>query len=322
MLASARAPVLFVGETLVDLMCHRPVSDWAQVDSFIPHCGGAPTNAAVVAARCGAVVAIGGGVGDDHWGHWLASRLLEERVDLRWWTQLAGGHTSVAFVAIDSQAVPEFLIYGEGITAAMEAFEPRLHDAVVTSAAVEFGSNTLVGERERKISRQVREFALAQGKPVIVDVNLRPCRWRSTEEAIDVVRSFCRDALLVKMSSDEALLLTGEQDPATAAECICSSLSTSLTVVTLGPEGALMRGGATADVPGVPAEVVDTTGAGDTVTGVLVAALAGSGFDPQIAAQALPLAVATASRSTEGYGALDGLPETITLGLANGAMLD
>ena len=68
-------PVLFIGETLVDLICERPVADWSEADAFVPHCGGAPTNAAIVAARCGAAVAIGGGVGDDQWGRWLAERL-------------------------------------------------------------------------------------------------------------------------------------------------------------------------------------------------------------------------------------------------------
>ena len=64
-----------------------------------------------------------------------------------------------------------------------------------------------------------------------------------------------------------------------------------------------------ADAPGVPADAVDTTGAGDVVTGVLVAALATNGFSAEAAAAALPAAVAAAARATEGWGAIDSLPD-------------
>ncbi|HYA08814.1 MAG TPA: PfkB family carbohydrate kinase [Gaiellaceae bacterium] len=303
--------VLFIGETLVDLICEHPVAGWSQADAFVPHCGGAPTNAAIVAARCGAAVALGGGVGDDRWGRWLEARLVAERVDLQWWSRLPDVQTAVAFVAIDEHAVPDFAIYGQGIEPALLALEPRLDDAVGACAALELGSNTCVGERERGVSERARELALAGGKPVVVDVNLRLHRWPDPEVAVAVVRRLCTDALLVKVSGEEARLLTGETSPARAAERICSSLGARLAVVTLGADGALMRGAARADAAGVPARVVDTTGAGDAVTGVLVAALAASGFDPEAAAEALPRAVAVAARSTEAYGAVEGLPRSL-----------
>jgi fructokinase len=304
-------PVLFIGETLVDLTCERPVSDWADVDAFVPHCGGAPTNAAIVAARCGAAVALGGGVGDDQWGRWLEARLVAERVDLRWWSRLPGVRTAVAFVAIDENAVPDFLIHGEGIEPALVALEPRLDEAVAACSALELGSNTFVGARERAVSARARELALGQRKPVVVDVNLRLHRWPDAREAIEVVRGFCADASLVKVSGEEAELLCGARDPAV----VCSALGARLAVVTLGADGAALGGEASARTAGVPARVVDTTGAGDAVTGVLVAALAAAGFDAAAAAGALPRAVAIASRSTEAYGALEALPVDLGAGV-------
>src|SRR4029079_12878741 len=70
--------VFFLGEAIVDLVCERPVAGFAEADSFVPHCGGAGANAAVVASRCGADVSLGGGVGDDPWGAWLEQRLRAE----------------------------------------------------------------------------------------------------------------------------------------------------------------------------------------------------------------------------------------------------
>jgi fructokinase len=61
-------------------------------------------------------------------------------------------------------------------------------------------------------------------------------------------------------------------------------------------------------VPGTDARVIDATGAGDVVTGVLVGALDANDFDPNCIAEALPAAVEAAARSTEGWGAVDTLP--------------
>jgi len=306
-------PVLFLGETLVDLICERPLESWSEADSFVPHCGGAPTNAAIVSARCGAQVALAGGVGDDHWGRWLEDRLRAERIDLRWWKRLPGVQTGVAFDVIDPLGVPDFLIYGQGIEPALVALESELEAAVAASAAVELGSNTLLGASERALTLRARELALESRKPLFVDVNLRLGRWDSPAQAIDSVLSLCAGAFLVKVNREEAQLLSAESDPARGAEALCAQLGARVVVVTLGAEGALVRGETRANANGVAADVVDTTGAGDAFLGVLVAALTTSGFDPAAAAEALPLAMATAARSTERYGAVDALPGAIQL---------
>lgn len=306
-------PVLFLGETLVDLICERPLESWSQADSFVPHCGGAPTNAAIVSARCGARVALAGGVGDDHWGRWLEDRLRAENIDLRWWKRLPGVQTGVAFDVIDPLGVPDFLIYGQGIEPALEALEPELEAAISASAALELGSNTLLGERERAISLRARELILEAGKPLVVDVNLRLSRWVSPAQAVNTVLLLCAGAFLVKVNREEAQLLSGESDPARGAEALCARLGARIVVVTLGAEGALLRGETRTGADGIRADAVDTTGAGDVFLGVLVAALAAADFDPGAAAEALPLALATAARSTERYGALDALPSSIEL---------
>ncbi len=90
-------------------------------------------------------------------------------------------------------------------------------------------------------------------------------------------------------------------------------MGAELVAVTLGPEGAVLRGAATADARGVPARALDTTGAGDVVTGVLVAALAIGDHAAEAAAAALPIAVEAAARATEGWGAIDALPDAIAL---------
>jgi fructokinase len=297
------APALCVGESLVDLICGRPVAGFDEVDAFVPHPGGAPTNVAVQAARQGAAVALAGGAGDDAWGRWLQGRLTEEGVDLRFWRLLPGEETALAFAVLDRDAVPEFLVYGDGIRAAMVALEPLLDEAVSASSGIVVGSNTMSGPRERAITLRARELALARGAHVVFDWNLRLHRWRDAEEAASVARTACGGALLVKLSADEARLLAGEADPSRAADAV-TLLGCRLALVTLGPEGALLRGDVAADAGGVPARVVDTTGAGDALLGVLLAALQTSGWAPAAVAEALPQAVEVAARTTERFGAI------------------
>ena len=120
-------------------------------------------------------------------------------------------------------------------------------------------------------------------------------------------------ATLLKVNRSEAQLLTGEADPAAAAERLVD-MGAELVAVTLGAgRRAAARRGRRPTRRACAADAVDTTGAGDVVTGVLVAALATNGYSAQAAADALPAAVAAAARATEGWGAIDALPDAIAV---------
>ncbi len=304
--------VLCLGESLVDLFCERPVAGFEEADTFVPHSGGAPANAAVVAARCGATASLGSGVGDDPWGHWLQRRLHAEGIGMEWFSCVPGLRTPLAFVVVNDQAEPDFMIYGDDIEAGLLSLEDRLEEAIAAHDAVLIGSNTLLGERERVLTLRARELALAAGKRIIFDPNVRVRRWLDEREVVRLVGEVLAGAALLKVNRAESELLTGEADPGTAAERLVD-MGADLVAVTLGPDGALLRGTVCADAHGVPADAVDATGAGDVVTGVLIAALAMSGYSADAAAQALPVAVAAAARATEGWGAIDALPDEIAV---------
>jgi sugar/nucleoside kinase (ribokinase family) len=87
----------------------------------------------------------------------------------------------------------------------------------------------------------------------------------------------------------EAAARTGEATPEAAALALARRTGRSGVLVRTGPDGCLLAGpGAGGEgvvgVPGFPVTVVDTTGAGDTHTGVFVAALA-AGAAPAAAAR-------------------------------------
>ena len=55
----------------------------------------------------------------------------------------------------------------------------------------------------------------------------------------------------------------------------------------------------------MPARVLSTIGAGDVLTGTLVAALAAAEFSPAAVAEALPVAVEAGARACEHWAALE-----------------
>jgi sugar/nucleoside kinase (ribokinase family) len=294
---------LCVGEVLVDLICERSVTSFAEADAFVPHFGGGTANVGVTAARHGSRIALAGGVGQDPWGDWLRRRVQEEQIDLTWFMSLPGIRTPVACVVVAPGGEPTFTIYGESIEDVLDALSEEVTVAVEETDALFIGSNTLVGQRARQVTGDARARALELGRPVIVDANLRLDRWPSARAAIDAVRDIARDAHLLRTNGAEASILTGRADPDGAARDLLQ-LGCRCVVVTLGPDGALVRGEVEHQVDGVAARPISTVGAGDAFTGVLVAALTVAGYDLAAVPAALSAAVEEGARATERWGAV------------------
>ncbi len=295
---------LILGEALVDLICERPVGAPEEADAFVPHFGGAGANVAVTAARAGADVALAGGAGEDTWGRWLATRLGDAGVALEHFHLRPGVRTALALVTVDPQAEPSFEIYDDGLAAVTEALGDELLAAVDASDAFFFSTGTMVGEGERELTQAAHARALELGRPVIFDPNLRPGRWANPGRATTLARECVPGAFLVKANRSEAQALTGESDPARAAEALIVAGAEN-AVITLGADGALLRGpGLRRSVPGRPARAVNATGAGDTFAGTLVARAAAAAWYPPALAAGLDDAIEAAAAATERWGAV------------------
>jgi sugar/nucleoside kinase (ribokinase family) len=297
---------LCLGEVLVELICRRRVEDVADVDAFVPTFGGAVATAAVVAARHGARVALAGGAGQDDWGEWLRDRLEDEGVDLERFSLVAGEATPITLVTVDGAGEPTYRTYGDGIAtvAPAPALASRVAEAVEASDALFFASGTLVGETEREVTMQARELALERDRPVVFDAAVRLDRWPSRAEAAASANACVPGALLVRANLADAALMTGEADPQRAASAFLKA-GARLVVITMGARGAMLRGELDADVPAPDVEVLSTVGAGDVLTGVLLARLAVTGFYPPAVAASLSEAVAEAGEACERWGPLE-----------------
>ena len=122
--------------------------------------------------------------------------------------------------------------------------------------------------------------------------------------ALPLPEGFLEDVDVLVPNAGEARELAGIDDETDAARALSRRART--VVMTRGSRGALVaRGGEIlAEVPAHPVTPVDTTGAGDTFTGVLVARLAAG--DPEPAA--LHAASVAAALATTRPGASSSMP--------------
>lgn len=124
---------------------------------------------------------------------------------------------------------------------------------------------------------------------------------RVAKIAPDTLCAVLKAALWVSANATEALVLTGQSDPAEAA-CVLSSAQpeTGGAIVRVGAQGAwLSQGGQRArHIPGHAVQAIDTNGAGDAHIGYFIGMLA-AGFAPTYALQAANVAAAL-STTQEG----------------------
>jgi fructokinase len=298
--------VVCLGEALVDLVGGEPAASVAAVREFAPAPGGSLANVAAVAARFGARSLFLGGAGDDAWGRWLRERLAAEGVDTSRFVLAEAGETSLAFVAHSPDGEPDFLFY-EG------SERPAAHAAGDIEAALAgepgtlvLGSDTLIGAGERQVTMRAAELGRELGWVVLADPNLRPARWPSADEMAGAVAGLVAAAGVLKCNEAEAFELTGEADAESAARALRERGPVAVIVTRSGRGALLAAGDEPVGVAAPESRALDATGAGDSVTGVLAAAVAARG----VAAlkPALAVAMRTAAGVVAAPGALAGLP--------------
>jgi ribokinase len=260
--------------------------------------GGKGANAAVAAARAGAEVVLVGAVGEDQTGAETLDRLGAEGVDVAGVARLAGEPTGVALIVVDKAGENQIAV-GAGANGALTA------DAVRASLGPRIGELACV-----LVSTEIPDEAVLAAVDVAAAAGVR-CVLNPAPPTAAVEQSVPRGALLTPNAGELADLLGRLDAPSerevTGRAVALSRLSRAPVIVTRGGDGVLIADrDEVVELPAREAEVVDTTGAGDTFNGVLAARFA-AGDDLRRAAE---LAVAAASISVGTRGAREGMPTT------------
>lgn len=281
------------------------------------HGGGKGANAALAAARAGAAVALIGAVGRDAMAEEAVSDLRDGGVALDGVASLEHEPTGVALIVVDREGENQIAV-GAGANAALDGGWVA---AQVRSALQQQARCVLVSTEVGAVAVDAAVRAAASGGICCV-LNTAPPR-PTVLELLDA-------RPLLTLNAKELTLLTqmlaaaggGLGSPAgTELQAVAAARRTTRPViVTLGGDGALIAtpDGATERVPAPRTDVIDTTGAGDTFSGVLAARVAAGDH----LREAVDFAVTAGSISVSSPGARDGMPRLADIQTVRGSRFE
>ena len=260
--AAAGAPVLSLGEALVEFMPEPAGQSMRRAVNWRKYAGGGPATYAAAIVRCGRPAALVTRLGDDPFSDFLVDALVEEGVDVSRIRRVPGrqaglcfhecldGRTNLLFHRRDSAAT----------TLGPEDIDPA---AIAGAAALHVPGTTLqisAGALEAALAAMAA--ARAAGVPVSFDPNLRAIPGASDTAA--AFEEAVAAADVVTPTLEEAAAITGLDDPVEAGRELLAR-GPRLVVVTLAAEGCvvLAEGEEPVSCPGYPVPVVEPTGAGD-----------------------------------------------------------
>lgn len=260
-----------IGELLVDF---KPESGEM---TYKGNAGGAPANVCVQAARLGQEGVYLTQVGKDAFGDYLIDVLKGCGVDVSYILQTDAHSTSLSFVSLNKYGDRTFSFYRRN---APDLYFPKNSFSDISFDAgdvFEFGSVALATSASADVHMNLIRKAREKGGFVAFDPNLRPELWGDVHKLCKTVMDFAGYADIIKVSSDEWRLLSGNPykggksaDPYPGF----FGIYTKALLITCGRCGAkLYLRDRVYECPGYKVSAVDTTGAGDSFFGAFLAGL-------------------------------------------------
>ncbi|MFM5029958.1 ribokinase [Aeromonas rivipollensis] len=256
--------------------------------------GGKGANQAVAAARLGAAVSFIARIGDDAIGRQMKAGFAADGIDVSAVEQDEHLPTGIAIIYVSDEGENSIGLSTEANSALDTAMVKR-HEAMIA------GAHTLLLQLEVPLDSVLEAARLARAHGTRVVLNPAPAQPLSADLLALVD--------LITPNQTEAELLTGVRvsDEASAAEAAARfhQMGIADVMITLGSQGVYCSNGQQqALIPGFRVEAVDTTAAGDTFNGALLAAeLAGADFKA-----AVRFAHGAAALSVTRFGAQSSLP--------------
>ncbi|KAK7261617.1 hypothetical protein RIF29_27932 [Crotalaria pallida] len=322
--ATGTGLIVSFGEMLIDFVPTVSGVSLAEAPGFLKAPGGAPANVAIAVARIGGQAAFVGKLGDDEFGHMLAGILKENGVRADGITFDQGARTALAFVTLRADGEREFMFY-RNPSADMLLKPEELNLELIRSAKVfHYGSISLIVEPCRSAHLKALEVAKEAGALLSYDPNLRLPLWPSPEEAREQILSIWDKADLIKVSDVELEFLTGSDKIDDESALSLWHPNLKLLLVTLGEHGSkYYTKNFHGSVEAFHVKTVDTTGAGDSFVGSLLAKIVDDQSileDEARLREVLKFANATGAITTTKKGAIPALPkEEDVLSLINGS---
>ena len=276
--------------------------------------GGAPCNMLAMLTRLGHGTAFLGKVGRDAFGDQLEEAITEVGISSEGLMRDSEVHTTLAFVHTYPDGDRAFSFY-RNPGADMMLRPEEVNVKLIQEAAIfHFGTLSMTDEPCRSATKLAIAEAEKAGKIRSFDPNLRESLWHSLDEAKEQVLWGLGHCDVLKISDNEIIWLTGEQDYDAGVRWIRSRFpQIRLILVSLGREGSRAYSGSLIEFePSVlQKNTIETTGAGDTFCGCVLHYVLTHGLREYTAEELhemLRFANAAASIVTTRKGALRVMP--------------
>lgn len=257
--------VVALGELLIDFAAKS--TDAAGYPTMAANPGGAPGNFLAALNAYGRKTAFLGKVGDDTFGHLLLGTLSRAGIETK--GILVDDHffTTLAFVTFDETGDRSFAFARKPGADTQLCWEEIDKSLIDEAGVFHFGTLSLTDEPARTATQKAVAYAKEKGKLISCDPNLRLPLWKSEEAAKEQMLWSLRQADVVKISDNEVEFLWG-CTPEEGAQKLLKEFGVSLAMVTLGPDGCLLKTKSASFRAKCPkVHPVDTTGAGDIFGG-------------------------------------------------------
>jgi len=301
-----RFDITALGELLIDFI-NNGVSEQGN-NTFEASPGGAVCNVLAMLARSGKSCAFIGKVGDDIFGRRLKSELQALSINTENLRLDKDVRTTLAFVENDETGDRSFSFYRNPGADIMLTADEVDEEVIKASRVFHLGTLSMTHEPVRSATKKALDVAKSAGCIISFDPNLREMLWDSMEdarEAFDYGMRFCD---ILKISDNELVWFTGEQDYEKGIEKLREKYNIPLILFSMGRDGSrAYYGGERYETAAFLREdTVDTTGAGDTFMGCCINHILDNGFkDFDVC---LRRANAAASIITSRKGALRSMP--------------
>ncbi|WP_445397882.1 aminoimidazole riboside kinase [Zobellella sp. An-6] len=285
----------------------------AEGGQLLPCVGGAPANVAVGIRRLGVASAFVGRLGRDPFGDMIIDTLAREGVATSWVRQDARLPTSSTLVALDARGERSFFFLAQ--QSADQLLAPADLPEFKAGDWLHLCSLALTAEPARGTTLMAVRRIRQAGGFVSFDANIRLSRWPDEASLKASLERIIPDVDLLKLSGEEAELLTGHADPNLAMTALENEYRLPFVLISLGAEGVLASlKGERLWQPAFAVEAVDTTGAGDAFMAGLLAGLATyPQADKAQFATVLTQAQACGAQCCLRLGAMAALPDTAAM---------
>ena len=257
--------VVALGELLIDFAAKS--TDAAGYPTMAANPGGAPGNFLAALNAYGMKTAFLGKVGNDTFGHLLLGTLKGAGIETRGIVVDDSVFTTLAFVTFDENGDRSFSFARKPGADTQLTWEEIDKSLIDDARVFHFGTLSLTDEPVRSATQKAVAYAKEKGKLITCDPNLRKPLWPSEDAAREQMLWSLRQADVVKISDNEVEFLWN-CTPEEGAEKLLKEFGVSLAMVTLGPDGCLLKtenASFRAVCPKV--QPIDTTGAGDIFGG-------------------------------------------------------